>query len=156
MDTREYFETLEFLAQSPERVAALIVGIAGEALRFKPAPDAFSALEQVCHLRDVEREGYSRRVQRMLDEDNPLLEGIDGAQLANERDYQSQDLVEALKEFGVARGESIRLLQSASAAQRERPGHFEDAVVFTLAGLAGMMRAHDSEHLRELESLRQP
>jgi hypothetical protein len=33
--------------------------------------ETFSALGHVCHLRDIERDGYHVRVQRMLEETNP-------------------------------------------------------------------------------------
>jgi hypothetical protein len=151
----EFQETLEFLAQTPQRVADLIAGFDRDALRFRPGPDAFSAVEQVCHLRDIEHEGYTVRVRRVLEEDNPRLDGINGSQLALERDYQAQDAMSALKAFGEARQASLQLLKNASAAGLARQCTLEGSTNLTLAGLAGLMREHDSEHLAELEGLRE-
>jgi hypothetical protein len=150
----EFQETLEFLAQTPLRVAALIAGLDRNALRFRPEPSAFSAVEQVCHLRDIEHEGYTVRVRRALEEDNPQLDGIDGSQLALERDYQAQDAMSALAAFDAARQASMQLLKNASALELARTCTLEGSTHLTLSGLAGLMREHDSEHLAELESLR--
>jgi hypothetical protein len=155
MTALEYQETLEFLVQTPQRVAALVLGFDREALRFRPAADAFSAVEQICHLRDIEREGYLLRVGRVLEENNPQLDGIDGSRLAIERDYQAQDAATALMAFEAARHESLQLLRSASTDQLQRTCSLEGAVDLTLAGLAEQMRMHDDGHLTELESLRE-
>jgi hypothetical protein len=152
-DGRGFQETLAFLAQTPQRVAALVAQIPDAAIRQRTAPDAFSALEQVCHLRDIEQDGYAVRVRHVLDEVNPLLTDIDGAKLAAERNYQAQDLAGALAAFERSRGESLLLLHAASALELERTGHFEGSPPITLAGLAGMMREHDSEHLQQLKEL---
>jgi hypothetical protein len=155
MNVPEFQETLEFLAQTPQRVADLIAGFDRDALRFRPAPDAFSAVEQVCHLRDIEHDGYNRRVRRVLEEDNPQLDGIDGSQLALERDYQAQDAMAALAAFDDARQSSLQLLRNASEVELTRTCTLEGSRDVTLAGLADLMRKHDSEHLAELESLRE-
>ena len=47
MNAQEFQDTLEFLAQTPQRVAVLVAGLGTEAQRFRPAPDAFSALEHL-------------------------------------------------------------------------------------------------------------
>jgi len=151
----EFQETLEFLAQTPQRVADLIAGFDRDALRFRPGPGNFSAVEQVCHLRDIEHEGFTVRVRRILEENNPQLDGINGSQLALERDYQGQDATPALAAFDEARRASLQLLKNASAVELGRTCSLEGSTNLTLAGLAGLMREHDSEHLAELESLRE-
>jgi hypothetical protein len=155
MDAQEFQETLEFLAQTPQRVSTLVAGLDSQAMRYRPEAEAFSALEQVCHLRDIESEGYVVRLRRMLDEDNPLLHDIDGGKLAAERDYHKQDAAAALKAFADARSACVELLQNADPAQQQRTGHFGNSADITLAQLAGMMRGHDGEHLEELEALRE-
>jgi len=155
MDAQEYQETLEFLAQTPQLVASLLAGFDRDALCLRPEAGTFSALEIVCHLRDVEREGYTIRVSRVLEEDNPQLDGIDGGRLAIERDYQSQDPAAALKAFEAARRASLQILRDASPAELERLCSLEDSIDLTLAGLADQMRVHDAGHLAELEALRE-
>jgi hypothetical protein len=153
MNADTYQETLAFLAHTPQRIAELLSGLNGESARLRPAADAFSAVEQACHLRDIEQEGYKLRARRILAEDNPQLDDIDGGKLAKERDYQSQDLAEAIKAFAGARKESLAILRNATPAERLRCGHFGGSGQITLAVLVAMMRAHDSEHLTEVEAL---
>ena len=152
-DAREFLETIAFLAQTPQHVITLIGGVSGENTRIRPADNTFSAVEQACHLRDIEQEGYLWRAKRMLAEDNPLLDDLDGAKLARERDYQSQDLAHALRAFASARHATLALLLNATPEQRARRGRFGDTKEITLVELAAMMHTHDSEHLVELEAL---
>jgi hypothetical protein len=154
MNGREYLKILEYLAQTPRKIATLVDPLSAAALLRRPAPDAFCALEQVCHLRDIEREGYEVRVRRILQEDRPALQNIDGARLAIERDYRSQDLAAALADFTAARGKSVRLLRETTPAQRMRTGNLDGSGACSLYALAEMMRLHDREHIAELEAIR--
>jgi hypothetical protein len=150
---KTFQETLAFLAQTPQHVTTLIGGVSGDNARIRPADNTFSAVEQACHLRDIEQEGYLWRAKRMLAEDNPLLDDLDGAKLARERDYQSQDLAHALRAFASARRATLDILRDAAPEQMARRGRFGEAKEITLLELAGMMRTHDMEHLVELEAL---
>src|SRR5919202_3497218 len=107
MTQAELQTLLAFLAETPDAVRRLTDELSADAARVKPTAKEFSALEQVCHLRDIEREGYGVRLRRLLAEDSPTLADIDGARLALERDYQRQDLACALAEFTEARRGNI-------------------------------------------------
>lgn len=50
----------------------------------------FSAIEQICHLRDIETERYHHRIQSILRENAPDLSSIDGYELAIQRDYKNK------------------------------------------------------------------
>jgi len=50
------------LAQGAETIAALVAGVTAEEARRRPAPDAWSLLEVVCHLHDEEREDFRPRL----------------------------------------------------------------------------------------------
>jgi len=67
-DMIDLVRTLRQLDEMPSFVhsRAREIGVARCAQR--PAPDAFSWIENVCHLRDVDREGYAVRVARMAEE----------------------------------------------------------------------------------------
>src|SRR4030095_3167879 len=47
--------------------------------------EAFTAIEQVCHVRDIEIEGYQVRFRRTLDEASPLLASVDSEDEAHAR-----------------------------------------------------------------------
>ena len=154
MTQAELQEVIAYLAETPVVVRRLTGALGGgAALRRKPAADEFSALEHACHLRDIEREGYAVRLRRLLTEDEPALPDLDGDRLARERDYQSQELTEALDAFAGARAANVALIAQLSPAQLERTGTFEGAGRITLARLVEMMRAHDEAHRAELGAL---
>src|ERR1041384_8581627 len=115
MTQTELRNLIASLAGTPTVVRQLIGELSTDEARWRPAANEFSALEQACHLRDIEREGYTVRLRRLLDEDEPVLADVNGAQLARVRDYQSQDLVAALEAFAQA-----RRLRGASAGKRVR------------------------------------
>ncbi|MGH9908995.1 MAG: DinB family protein, partial [Pyrinomonadaceae bacterium] len=113
-------------------------------------PDEFSALENICHLRDIETEGYEVRIVRMLEESNPSLRDIDGSRLAIERDYNNQDPQSALQDFADARHRNIQRLKNLSLEQLELEGTLEGVGRVTLGRLIEMMSEHDEGHLLEL------
>src|SRR5215212_853576 len=104
-------EQISRLAATPDRVRALAKRAADP--RHRVAENEFSVIENVCHLRDIEADGYVVRIRRLLEEDEPLLDDIDGARLAIERRYNEQDLVEAIDAFANARARSIAMLRGA-------------------------------------------
>jgi len=106
-----------------------------------------------CHLRDLEREAYKLRIDRMLHEENPFLSDFDGARIARERDYNSEPLLAALTAFAESRRSNIAVVKSVAPDDLNRPGRFENTGPITLAGLLLMMKQHDQEHLRELAEL---
>ena len=109
MTQTELQELVALLAETPEEVRRLTAGLSAEEARWRPAANEFSALEQACHLRDIEREGYAVRLRRLLAEDDAALPDLDGAELARERDYQSQNLSAAVEAFAQARQETALL-----------------------------------------------
>ena len=53
--------------------------------------EPFTAIEQICHVLDIEVEGYQVRFRRTLDENSPLLPSIDSEAVAKERGYGTAD-----------------------------------------------------------------
>jgi DinB family protein len=145
-------EAIERLATMPAFVEAALDAASGGELAFRPGEEEFSLREHACHLRDVEREGYLLRVQRILAEGTPALEGFDGAAVARERDYSSQDARAAARDFAQARRSVIALLAAANAEQLKRPATFGGRRI-TLEDLAGMMLEHDRGHREEIENI---
>ncbi|MDQ3819568.1 MAG: DinB family protein [Acidobacteriota bacterium] len=151
---QEFRDLLEFLASTPARVRELSRGLASDELKRKPSTEEFSFLENVCHLRDIDRDGYTVRISKLLDEREPVLPDIDGAKLARSRDYNSEDFETALREFGSLRENNVRVLSLLQPESLSRSGMFEGVGQVTLKALAGMMREHDESHRAELRSLR--
>ena len=145
-------EAIERLAGMPAFVEAALEAASGEEVAFRPGEGELSLLEQACHLRDLEREGYLVRVRRILAEDNPVLPTFDGVAIARERDYLSQDARSAARDFAQARRSLTALLGQLDAAQLKRTASFEGRRI-TLEELVAMILEHDRGHREEIESI---
>jgi hypothetical protein len=143
---------LRLLAETPAILHAAIVDASPARLRYKPAPEAFSLVEHACHLRDLEREGYNLRLQRMLGEENPTLAGFEGDVIARERDYMSQDASQATSQFAVSRAALVARAGTLTAAEMARTGTFMGRTI-TVCDLLAMMVEHDRGHREEIAAL---
>src|ERR1700687_487569 len=146
-------EAIERLERMPEFVDAALESATPEELLFRPAPGEFALVEHVCHLRDLEREGYLVRVRRMLSEPAPALEGFDGTAVAENRHYLKQDARAAAQGFEAARRELTGILAALSGDDWERSATFGDERI-TLTDLVAMIVEHDREHRAQMESLK--
>lgn len=152
--TKSNFDELSnALASTPAEVRRLTKDLSGDQVRWKPSALEFSVVENVCHLRDIEMDGYAVRIKRILQEDQPFLADLNGARLAEERDYNNQELKPALDEFTLAREENLRTIRALPPGQLTRTGTLENTGAITLERLVEMMREHDDAHISELESL---
>jgi len=115
--------------------------------------EQFTAIEQICHLRDIEIEGYQVRFQRTLDEQSPLLPTIDSETVAKQRDYGRADAAQVFAQFRAARAKTLALLRSLDARQLERPAVFEGYGPVSLRGLIHYLCSHDQQHLAGLQWL---
>ena len=87
--------------------------------------ERLTAIEQVCHVRDIERDGYHRRIRRTLAEEMPILEGIPGEPLAVERRYFQANAEEVFADFRAARADTITLLSGLGPIELQRLALFE-------------------------------
>ena len=115
--------------------------------------EPFTALEQICHLRDIEIDGYHRRFTRTLHEDQPLLPSIDSEVLAKQRNYGAADPACVLAEFRGARAITVGLLRGLDDRQLERRATFEGYGPVSLRALVHYLCSHDQQHLAGLQWL---
>ena len=141
------------LGAMPAKLKEIVAAIAERAWRSKPSSGGFSLVEHVCHLRDIDGDGYRVRLERMLTESGPSLPDIDGDALAKARDYLRQDLPTALAAFAATRLEIVARLAKLTPEQRRRTGLMAGTTEITIDGLVDAMTAHDSEHLDQLNDL---
>jgi hypothetical protein len=146
-------DTIAALSPLPEALARKLTGLTDAQLRLRPQGDYFSLLEQVCHLRDIEVEGYSRRLALLLEQDHPELPDLDGAALAKARGYNSQALAPALAAFTAARRANLARLGTIKESDLRRSGHLEKVGEVSIGKLLELWAAHDREHAREIEGL---
>lgn len=154
MTTAEFQSLTGFLALTPVRVRQLTADLSETNARWKPAPQEFSALENVCHLNDLEREGYAVRIEKLLGEEQPFLPDFDGGTIAAERDYNQRPLASMLDAFARSRESNLRAVSMLSPDELQRGGTLEEVGPITLESLLLKMREHDEAHLQELSDLR--
>ncbi len=115
--------------------------------------EALTAIAQVCHVRDIEIEGYHVRFHRTLTETNPTLVSIDTDALAKHRAYGSSDAHQALAAFKAARHQTVALLETLTQDQLHRTAHFEGYGSISLLSLVHYLCSHDQQHLAGLQWL---
>lgn len=115
--------------------------------------EPFTAIEQICHVRDIEIEGYQERIRRTLEENEPFLPSIDSEQLARERNYRACDAAQVFAQFRAARATTLQLLRGVRPEQMERRAVFEGYGPVSLRGLVHYLCSHDQQHLAGLQWL---
>lgn len=151
--------TLQALADFPQRLEGFYEAIPEAYRRWEPPSwegipsESFTPIGQVCHVRDIEIDGYHRRFQRTLEEDNPELPSVDGYLLAKERDYAKANAGDALAAFRAARAHTVQIISGLSRAQLSRTAQFEGFGPVTLRSLVHILCSHDQQHLAGLQWL---
>ena len=151
--------TFTALAEFPDRLEAHFNAFAPEHRQWSPPSWAgspsedFTALEQICHVRDIEIDGYQVRFARTVGEDNPFLPGVNGFVLRDERSYAEADPEEVLASFRAARARTLSILEGLTPEQWARTAEFEDYGSTTVVGLMHYLSSHDQQHLAGLQWL---
>ena len=151
--------TLQALTEFPGQLEAHYAAIPDAFKHWAPPSwegipsEQLTAIEQVCHVRDIEIEGYQRRFERVLHEDNPVLAAIDTDALARDRAYATSNPAEALATFRSARARTVEFLARLSPEQFTRPAEFEGYGRSSLRGLVHYLCSHDQQHLAGLQWL---
>jgi hypothetical protein len=108
----------------------------------------------MCHLRDMEREAYLARYQRILSEDHPWMQNVDQDRLAYERDYINQDARQALDEFKSLRNETVNTLASAPVESWGRTGVHEIDGPMSIEQIAHrQIKGNDMNHLVQMKDI---
>jgi hypothetical protein len=151
----DFTTLLNFLDETTAKLKGFTAGLASVEVRLSSSPDEFSVLENICHLRDLELQGYSPRIRRILAEQDPALPDFDGARVAAESNYNSEQLDAAMQAFETARRENVEILRALSDEELNCTGILEGVGSISLRRLAELMREHDEGHLDDLRVLSQ-
>jgi hypothetical protein len=150
--------TVEALAVFPERLQHSFKSFPPDRAGWKPPAwdgipsERLTAIEQVCHVRDIEIEGYRVRFHRTRTELTPVLPDLPGESMALERNYAGADPTIALRDFAAARTQTVEIVRGFSLAELSREAIFEGHRT-TLAGLVHFLCSHDYQHLSGLQWL---
>lgn len=151
--------TLATLQAFPQQLEAHYAAFPPEYVHWAPPSwdgvpsEALTALEQLCHVLDIEVDGYQLRFQRALGETHPLLASIDTDALVRERNYGGADAATTLAAFRAAREQTVALIASFTSEQLARTAEFEGYGPLTVRSLVHYLCSHDQQHLAGLQWL---
>ena len=123
----------------------------GPDLTRRPASNEWSLTEIICHLRDTEAEVNLARLHMLLELDEPFIPARVTDAWAEERNYNSQDIVQALQDFTSMRVQIVELLRGLTDEWQRKARH----AIFgptDLQELVKFMVEHDRLHIRQIWS----
>lgn len=139
-----HLDAHEVAALMRENAAAWPAVLQRADVRERPDERTWSPLEYSAHVRDVFRV-MTRRVQLMLETDDPEFENWDQDATAVEERYGEQDPATVATELQQAGARFADLLESVPEDAWGRGGHRSDGSDFTVTTLA-RYAAHDPVH----------
>ena len=145
-------ELAQRLESNAAELAEMVASFPAES-RLEPLGDEFSAVEHACHLRDLERDGFTPRIRSVILEDDPVLFDFDGAGVAAASDYRSEHAITALNGFLEARKSNVDTLRTLPETGLLRVGHYAGRSPITLGDIVAGMLAHDRDHLGRLQKM---
>jgi len=151
--------TLDALAAFPLQLERLYAAFPRAYTHWAPSDwegipsETLSAIEQVCHVRDIEIDGYHVRLRRTRDEDRPILDSLDTYELRDQRQYSLADAMAMLADFREARSKTLLLISALTPAQLDRIARFDGYGEVSLRGLVHYLCSHDQQHLAGLQWL---
>lgn len=151
--------TLKALEAFPQQLEAHYAAVPAGFKHWAPSSwegvpsEPLTAIEQVCHVRDIEVDGYHVRLQRTLNESAPTLVSIDTEALAKERSYANADAAGALAAFRDARARTLALISGLTSEQFDRTAVFEGYGPVSMRSLVHYLCSHDQQHLAGLQWL---
>jgi hypothetical protein len=101
--------TLDALAAFPQTLEHFYAAVPSDYKHWTPPSwdgipsETFTAIEQICHIRDIELDGYRKRFHRALNETDPALDSLDSYVIARQRHYSTANAAEVLATFRTAR-----------------------------------------------------
>ena len=147
-------QALDALASIETWLPEVLEGLAPAKLRERrEGCGAFSLVEHLWHLHDLDELGYLERVRRTLSEKRPELPDVDGERLAAEREYQKRGVQPAVTTLLQARRKVLARLGKLEEKQFHREAVLEGVGALTLGDLVLRWRAHDIGHRVEMERL---
>src|SRR5947209_8315757 len=109
-------ELLSSLQEITQELNNEIEGVLEEDVNFSPSPTDWSVKEILCYLSDADRI-TSKRINIILNDDEPFLQAFNPDELATEHDYKGQTWDEARRNFLEARQASLQLLAGLEPIQ---------------------------------------
>ena len=143
-------ELLTLAETTPRRLAASSTGLTNERLSQPPAPEEWSALAILNHLRTCE-EVWMHSLHAMLAHENPRLQEIHPRQwIKTHNPYLSQSFTHGLRVFTLHREALLMTLQTLTLQDWAREGRIESKT-HTVYSHVRRMVLHEHSHCDEID-----
>lgn len=137
---------LQALAATTKDLARMLSRTEETLLHQRPTSDQWSIANVLNHLISVEVR-YLRRLQRVVQEDHPLLPAILPEEIVHDSQARRDEL---LARFGQARAETLAFLEGISLGDWQRSAIHETWGDTRFRFLVQNLVDHDTEHLNQI------
>ncbi len=122
---------------------------AHDASTYRDSGNGWTALEVICHLRDLEAV-IMQRATLTVEQEAPALPNFDADATAAERRYNEQNLETVYQEWVEGRTVMLAYLAEVDESAWERVGVHPKRGAMTLADQLAFTTWHDSNHIEQL------
>ena len=143
-------EQLARMERTVNDYAAVVKNVSDAQLTKRPDPKNWSAKEVICHVRDTE-ESFMMRFLSIMAMDDPKFLPVEPDRWAVDRQYQRNDVPEALAALKTRREETLRFFRGLKPEQWERGGVHATRGKMTVKDFVELMAWHDDNHLDQLK-----
>lgn len=139
-------QLIDRFATAGERLRRGVEGLSPADIVARPGPGAWSILECVVHIADMDAVAIDR-MKRIIAEDNPPLLSADEDRYAARLHYHEQSLDDALTLIEVDRRQFARVLRKLNDADFQRSGVHSVKGRVTVADILDYFTHHADHHL---------
>ena len=142
-------DRLRVLLSTPAALARKIRRISRRRLVRSPAKGKWSVGEILAHLADTELL-WAFRIRKILEEKNPVLQGMDQDQWAVRLQYRRFDPAESLELFRALRTRNLAILRPLPPGELRRTGLHTQFGKLSIDRIITLMSGHDLNHSRQI------
>jgi len=139
----------EALSSTPGIITRFCNGVSDAIADHDQGPDYFTLREVLAHLADWEPI-WLERIQRIVQEESPVLPNIDEGEMAELNSYATTSVQTSLANFTRGRAVLVEYLQSLPEDAFARSGVRPEIGIITVKDIATIILAHDTYHIAQL------
>jgi FMN phosphatase YigB (HAD superfamily) len=140
---------LAVLLASPAALSGMAAGMNPADWTRQPAPDEWALIEVISHLRDTEREIHHMQIRLFDEQAEPFIPRPDTNVWASQRNYLNEYCPSAVKEFTLARLETLGMLKDTADEDWGRSARHAIFGPTNFLEVSGFMADHDRLHIQQ-------
>ncbi|NDJ52578.1 MAG: DinB family protein [Chloroflexi bacterium] len=146
-------ETCTILEEGPTQITALTSGLSDVQAAARPAPEAWSIVDVLAHLRSC-ADVWGNCIDQILAEEHPTIKAVNPRSWIKQTDYPSLGFRESFTAFSAQRAKLVTLLRSLSDEDWKRTATVTGAgkaLERTLLFYARWLAGHERTHFRQIK-----